>query len=79
MVSKRVWSQSLKSYIVKCFVRLKHVKIECKNVDRLSNNWHATYNKRTKDFFQKVLWLGQAIAEDHKVSFMNSNQVIMFY
>jgi hypothetical protein len=40
-------------------------------VDHLSNNWHATYNKRTKDFFQKVLWLGQAIAEDHKVSFMN--------
>jgi hypothetical protein len=27
--------------------------------------------KETKDFFQKVLWLGQAIAEDHKVSFMN--------
>lgn len=40
-------------------------------VDHLSNNWHATYYKRTKDFFQKVLWLGQAIAKDHKVSFMN--------
>lgn len=40
-------------------------------VDHLSNNWHATYNKRTKDFFQKVLLLGQAIAKDHKVRFMS--------